>query len=142
MATISSHPPVTFYAHGGETHHDWIMLDGTKAHGPNEPDQSIVAACRHYDDDQLIDYLTTNRLTPTMVARAFNACGLDGVRSVLDGVKRSPELAAWYATQPELVVMPLVIPTPERNTDLATEGRMLLNSMRDYVQRVEERLGA
>lgn len=132
----------TFDAHDGQTHHDWILPDGTKAHGGNEPDQSIVAACRHYDDDQLIDYLTTNRLTPTMVARAFNACGLDGVRSVLDGVKRSPELAAWYATQPEIVVMPFVIPQPERNTDLATEGRMLLNSMRDYVQRVEERLGA
>lgn len=134
--------PTTHAAHDGQTHHDWPMPDGTTAHGANEPDQSIVGFLSHAPNHAaIVDYLQANRLTPTMVARAFNACGLDGVRSVLDGVKRSPELAAWYATQPELVVMPFVIPTPERNTDLATEGRMLLNSMRDYAQRVKERLG-
>jgi len=132
----------THAAHDGQTHHDWVQPDGTTVHGANEPDQSIVRFIQHaLRDSHIVDYLEQNRLTPTMVARAFNACGLDGVRSVLDGVKRSPELAAWYSTQPELVVMPFVIPQPAAPADLMADGQALLQSLRAYVERVQALIG-
>jgi hypothetical protein len=119
-----------------------VQPDGTTVHGANEPDQSIVGFIQHaLRDSHIVDYLEQNRLTPTMVARAFNACGLDGVRSVLDGVKRSPELAAWYSTQPELVVMPFVIPQPAAPADLMADGQALLQSLRAYVERVQALIG-
>jgi len=130
----------TYDAFDGQREYTRTAPDGTVNAGMNQPDQSIVGLITHAPTDaQIVNYLEQNRLTPTMVARAFNACGLDGVRSVLDGVKRSPELAAWYATQPALVEIPWVTPTPAPTVDLGAEGQALISALEAYVQKVQAR---
>lgn len=130
----------TFDAHDGQPHHDWILPDGTKVHGGNETDQSVVGACRNFDDKKLIDYLTANRLTPVMIVRAFNACGVDGVATVRAAIEARPLLHDWYATQEPLLVQQWNIPRPADPTAPTTpEERELLDAVAKYVRHLMAR---
>lgn len=98
---------LTYKAFGGVEFYDRVALDGTKQHGRNQDDRSIVAICTHraYEGQRLVDFLNTEQITPTGVVRAFDACGLPGLKTFLDAMSRLPELASWYAQFTPLTVV-------------------------------------
>lgn len=98
---------LTYKAFDGVEFYDRVAPDGTKQHGRNQDDRSIVAICTHraYEGQRLVDFLNTEQITPTGVVRAFDACGLPGLKTFLDAVSRLPELASWYAQFTPLTVV-------------------------------------
>lgn len=133
----------TFDAHGGQTHYYRDSLDGThKESGPNEPDQSITALLmsQKLTSERKVQYLVENRLTSVMLVRAFNACNIPGVATVLAGVTNDPVLAAWYATQEPVSEPVWNIPPPALPMPIMTpDERDFLAAVNKYVQHVMAR---
>ena len=98
---------LTYKAFDGVEFYDRVAPDGTKQRGRNQDDRSIVARCTvlAYEGQRLVDFFATEQIKPAGVVRAFDACGLPGLKTFLDAVSRLPELANWYSHFPPLTVV-------------------------------------
>ena len=132
-------PEKTFDAYGGNAFYDRI-IDGARFHGPNNDDRSIVACVEKLGDGKLIvKFLEENYLSPVQMVRAYNACGIPGVAAVKNAVAANGDIADWYAKFPPLVTMSWDVPAVHATSDLAMEGRALIEAIQAYVAKVNAR---